>query len=100
MLLYLHSSKGANLSLRKIAKKYGVSHGAIQRVMAGHEPVMPRIRSAFGLPPRAVPVAPLPCGCAPLKSRCPVHQATKYAAHPVMRLSALWRLMRSPYNNS
>lgn len=100
-VLYLHDAKGANLSLRKIAKKYGVSHGVIQRVIAGREPVIPHIRSAFGLPPHYIEVTPLPCGHAPLRDRCPICKTpTKYAPHPVVRLAKLRRLMQSPYNNS
>jgi hypothetical protein len=46
-------------SLRAISKKYGVSHAAVQRVLAGIEPHDPKIRVAFGLPElRPAPVCP------------------------------------------
>lgn len=46
-------------SLRAISKKYGVSHSAVQRVLAGIEPKNNRIRTAFGLPCHSpMPVCP------------------------------------------
>ena len=57
--------------LRGLAKKYGVSHGVIQRILAGHEPKRADIRRALGLP-ALVSVSACPdCGEGHVKSRCP-----------------------------
>lgn len=64
-------------SLRALAARYGVSHGAIQRAMSGKEPKSKRIRRAFGLTD-LVQVAAVVCdgcGVAHIKSApCPNRQ--------------------------
>jgi len=92
-------AKGKKTSYRKIATKYGVSHAVIHRAAVyGIEPKDAAIRAALGLPPHAVTVAPLPCGCPPSGTRCKVHgQPRKYAPHPVMRVSRLRKLLQNPY---
>lgn len=48
-----------------------------------------------------IEVLPLSCGHAPLRDRCPICKPpTKYAAHPVMRLAKLKKLIESKYNQS
>ena len=46
----LRQEYAATKSLRKIAEKYGVSHGVIYRCLKGQEPKDPEIRENLGLP--------------------------------------------------
>lgn len=46
---HLHTRKRQPMSLHAIAHLYGVTHGAVQRVIAGQEPKRLDIRLAFGL---------------------------------------------------
>lgn len=92
---------GQKTPLRKIAKDYGgVSHGVIQRILAGKEPHDTKIRRALGLSEEIIiHAAPLKCGHISLSKRCKIcHPDPKYKPHPVMRLTKLRRLMQSPYN--
>lgn len=86
----------------------GVNRGTLSAIASGDRYPSPKmiakLNSAYGCslnPVSSVRVAPLSCGHAPLRDRCPICKPpTKYAAHPVTRISALRRLMQSPYNNS
>src|SRR3990167_8076495 len=58
-------------SLRELSDDYGVTHGAIQRVLAGKEPHSAHIRAALGLPALApAPVCPVH-GVVHQSKRCP-----------------------------
>lgn len=71
-------------SLRKIGKKYGVSHAVIQRALNGIEPKDNTIRHNLGMAPHTVTVEPLACGHAPSGKHCPICKPpTKYPWHPV-----------------
>lgn len=100
-LVYLHDAKGGNLSLRKIAARYGVTHAVIHRILTyDMEPKNREIRNALGLKDYAlVEICPKCEQLHELKQRCP-GATTKYAPHPVMRLSRLRSILTSPYKDS
>lgn len=94
-------AKGKKPSYRAIAKRYGVSHAVIHRLMVYNiEPKDHQIRHALGLTDYVLVEACAKCGKAhdPVR-RCP-GEPTKYAAHPVMRLSKIRRILQSPYKDS
>ena len=97
-------ARGKKTSYRKIAALYGVSHAVIHRAAVyGIEPKNNSIRAALGLPPHTVAVAPCAkCGAVHVAKRCTDRaQPTKYAPHPVMRLSKVKRLVNNwPWCNS
>ncbi len=94
-------AKRPKTSYRKIGARYGVSHAVIHRIVQyGYEPKSPTIRSALGLPPRSVAVDPCAhCGQVHTLKHCP-GEPRKYAPHPVMRITAIRRLLQSPYRDS
>lgn len=94
--------KGNLTSWRKIAKRYGISHASIYRLaMYGTNPKDPEIRKALNLP-EFVSVEPCArCGHVHVTKRCTDKtQPTKYAPHPVMRVTAIRRLLQNPYLQS
>lgn len=81
----------------------GVPLGTLCRVAHDktYVPKSPRLRAHLGLEP--LPVEVTPCSkCGQLHAfarRCP-GASTKYAPHPVMRLSRLNAILNSPYRDS
>lgn len=61
-VLYRHDPKSGKMSLRQIAKIYGVNHAVIQRIINGHEPQKTRIRAALGLSPMVLTPSCPKCG--------------------------------------
>lgn len=94
-------AKGKKQSYRTIAKKYGVSHAVIYRIITcDFEPKDHEIRHALGLSDYAVvEICPKCEQLHELKRRCP-GMTTKYQPHPVMRLSRLKAILNSPYKDS
>lgn len=91
------ASNGQNLSLRKIADKFGVSHGAVQRVLQGIEPKDNKIRAAFGLPTYAPAPVCIHCGLVHVTKRCtqrtphkPSKPRRNYKQIAAGLLGALW----------
>ena len=94
-------AKRSKTSYRKIGARYGVSHAVIHRIVQyGYEPKDNKIRAALGLPPCTVAVEPCAkCGQVHTLKHCP-EAPRKYAPHPVMRITAIRRLLQSPYRDS
>lgn len=81
----------------------GVPLGTLCRIAhdKNYEPKSPALRAHLGLAPLPVQVSPCQkCGqLHAFSRRCP-GAATKYAKHPVMRLSRLRAILTSPYRDS
>lgn len=94
-------AKGRKQSYRTIAKKYGVNHAVIHRIVVyGIEPKDHKIRHALGLSDYVQVQTCSKCGqLHAFSRRCP-GAVTKYPPHPVMRLSRLKAILNSPYRDS
>lgn len=70
-LLAVHDKNDRKKSMRGLAKKYGVSHGVIQRIMTGIEPKSHTIRAKLNLSPLIghAPLCPK-CGQMHIAKRC------------------------------
>ena len=80
----------------------GVKLGTLARIAYddAYEPKSQAIRAALGLPPCTVSVEPCTkCGQVHTLKHCP-EAPRKYAPHPVMRITAIRRLLQSPYRDS
>ena len=89
-----HDPKSREKSFHGLAKKYGVSHAVIQRIMLGQEPRRPDIRAALGLPAlRLAPVCPR-CGQVHVTRRClsrkPAPKRRNFRRACVAALRLLW----------
>ena len=88
------------ISLRAFAKSKKVNAGYLSAVINGSHPASNKLRLALGLPPRSVAVEPCAkCGQVHTLKHCP-DAPRKYAPHPVMRVTAIKRLLQSPYRDS
>lgn len=87
--------------MRAFAREIGINHGYLSAIINGTRPASNAVRLALGLHPLHVTVAPLSCGHPPGGKRCAIcHPPTKYAPHPVMRVSRLRKLLQNPYLQS
>jgi len=97
ILLDKHSFYG---SWAAVAEDIGMNRGVLCAVANGKRKASNSLLHALGLPPRTVAVEPCAhCGQAHTLKHCP-RAPRKYAPHPVMRVTAIRRLLQSPYRDS
>lgn len=91
--------KKGDRTLRALAREIGVNHGYLSAVLRGKRPASGKLRHALGLSHtiRAdIPVCPV-CD-KPYEPRHKCEAApTKYAPHPVKRLTAIRTLLQNTY---
>ncbi len=84
-----------------VAQILNINRGTLYHVYRGDRKPSNKVMAALGLPFEHVSV--LPCAkCGQLhefRTRCP-GAPTKYAPHPVMRVSKIKRILNSPYKDS
>jgi len=94
--------KKGDKSLRAFAKEIGVNHGYLSAILNGKRHASSTVLHALGLPHtiRAdIPVCPACDQPYTPRHRC-ANAPTKYAPHPVMRLTAIRKLLQNPYLQS
>lgn len=89
----------------ELAEPHPTLTGIVKRDRQPTAKLIKKINNTYGTSlvfhPLHVTVAPLPCGHAELVKRCPIcNPPTKYAPHPVMRVSRLRKLLQNPYLQS
>lgn len=86
---------------RHVEKHLGINRGYLSAIAHGKRKPSNKVLLALGLPLQHVEVTPCArCGqLHAFQRRCP-GSASKYAPHPVMRVSKIKRILNSPYKDS